>query len=195
VNVGLFLTFAEELDLRVGDNADNGAVFLHLGKVLFDLLFSVFRRPFLGILGECLLFRLVPVLIESSSDFFGEMFGPNGLEGPHAVRRIDVTDDADDHDGRSLDDGDGFDDFLLVHFGPGTIHDAANVSHTSLVTGEGGEMDRLLGVILGERLDSAFVILASLFGEKSQVAVTRRREFPVRHRNERLKDPYLILKF
>ena len=51
-----------------------------------------------------------------------------------------------------------------------------------LVPGEGGEMNRLLWVILGEGLDSAFVILASLLGQESQVAVTRRGKFTVRHR-------------
>ena len=42
-------------------------------------------------------------------------------------------------------------------------------------------MNRFLRVILGEGLDSAFVVLASLLGQESQVAVTRRGEFTVRH--------------
>ena len=54
-------------------------------------------------------------------------------------------------------------------------------SGSHLVTGEGCKMNRLLGVILGEGLDSAFVVLASLLGQESQVAVTRRGEFTVRH--------------
>ena len=45
-------------------------------------------------------------------------------------------------------------------------------------------MDRLLGVILGEGLDPAFVILASLLGQETQVAVTRRGKFTVRHRGK-----------
>jgi len=114
VNVGLLLTLAEQLDLRVRDNADDGAIFLHLGEIFLDFLLAVLGRPFLGVFGEGLLFGRVPVLVEASSDFLGEMLGPDGLEGPHAVRGLDVADDADDHDGRSLDDGHGLDHFLLV---------------------------------------------------------------------------------
>merc|ERR1719244_1743405 len=115
VNMGLLLTLAEQLDLRVRDNADDGAVFLHLGEIFLDFLLAVLGRPFLGVFGEGLLFGRVPVLVEASSDFLGEM-------------------------------------------------------------------DRLLGVILGKGLDSAFVILASLLGQETQVAVTRRGKFTVRHR-------------
>jgi len=35
VDVGLLLSFLKKLDLSVGDDADDGAVFLHLGKILF----------------------------------------------------------------------------------------------------------------------------------------------------------------
>ena len=62
------------------------------------------------------------------------MLGPDGLKGPMSMGRFDVTDNSDDHDGRSLDDGDGFDDFLLVRLGPRTIHDTTDMRHTSLET-------------------------------------------------------------
>jgi len=181
VDMRLLLPLAEQLDLRVGDDADNGAVLLHLSEILFDLLLSVLGGPLLRVLGEGLLLGRVPILVESASDFLGEMLGPDGLESPHAVRRLDVADDADDHDGRGLDDGHRLDHFLLVRLGSGPIHQTANMRHTGLVTGEGGKMNRLLRVILGEGLDSAFVVLASLLGQESQVAVTRRGEFTVRH--------------
>jgi len=183
VNVGLLLTLTKKFDLRVRDDADNGAVFLHLGEVFLDLFLAIFGGPLLGIFGEGLLLGRVPVLVEASSDFLGEMLCPDGLEGPHAVRSFDVSDDADDHDGRCLDDGDGLDDFLLVGLGTGTVHHTADMGHTRLVPGEGGEMDRLLGVILGEALDSSLMVLAALLGQKAQIAVTRRGKFTVRHRS------------
>ena len=51
-----------------------------------------------------------------------------------------------------------------------------------LVASEGGEMNVLLGVILGKRLDSSFVVLAPLLGQETQVAVPRRGKLSVRHR-------------
>lgn len=77
---------------------------------------------------------ILPVLVEAASDLLGEMFGPDGLEGPHAVGSFDVTDDSDDHNRRRLDERHGLDHFLLVRLGSGTIHQAADVGHTSLAT-------------------------------------------------------------
>jgi len=187
VDVGLLLSLLKKLDLSVGDDADDGAVFLHLGKILFDLLLAIFSRPLLGVLGEGLLLGLVPVLVEASSAFFGQMLGPDGLEGSHPVWGLNVADDTDHHDRRGFDDGDGFNNFLLVDLGPRTIDHTANVGHTSLVTGEGGEMNRFLRVVLREGLDTTLVVLAPLLGEESQVAVTRGGKLPVRH--DRLKNP------
>ena len=60
VNVGLLLALAEKLDLGVRDDADDGAVLLHFGKVLLDLLLAVLGGPLLRIFGESLLFGGVP---------------------------------------------------------------------------------------------------------------------------------------
>jgi len=182
VDVGLLLTLTKELDLGVSDNADDSAIFLHLGEILFDLLFAILGRPFLGIFGEGLLFGGIPVLVKAASDLLGEMLGPDGLEGPHAVGSLDVANHSDDHDGRRLDDRTRLDHFLLVSLRSGTIDDAADVGHTGLVPSKGGKMDRLLGVILRESLDSSLVVLAPLLGQETQVAVTRRGKFTVRHR-------------
>merc|ERR1719289_498949 len=95
---------------------------------------------------------------------------------------FDVANHSDDHDGRRLDDRTRLDHFLLVRLRSGTIDDAADVGHTRLVPSKGGKMDRLLGVILGEGLDSSLVVLAPLLGQETQVAVTRRGKFTVRHR-------------
>jgi len=184
VDVGLLLSLTEELDLRVRDDANDSAVFLHFGEVFFDFLLSVLSGPLLGIFGESLLLGGVPVLVETPSDFLRKMLGPDGLECPHAVRGFDITDNSDDHDRRGFNDRNGLDDFLLVRLGTRTVHNTADMGHTRLISGEGGEMDRLLGVILGEALDSSLVVLAALFGQEAQIAVTRRGKFTVRHRGK-----------
>jgi len=196
VNVGLLLTLAQKLDLGMSDDADDGAVFLHLGEIFLDLLLAILSRPFLGIFGKSLLLGRVPVLVETATDLLRQMFGPNGLEGPVSMRRFDVTHDTDDHDGWRLDESHRLNDFLLVRLRSGSVHDTANMSHTSLIPGKGGEMNRLLGIILGKGLDPSLVVLAPLLGQETQVAVTRRGKFTVRHRAIRslyiLTHPYNI---
>ena len=81
-----------------------------------------------------------PILVKTSFDLLGEMLRPDGLEGPHAVGRLDVADDADHHDGRGLDDGHRLDHFLLVRLGSGPIHQTANMRHTGLPRWRGEEM-------------------------------------------------------
>ncbi len=52
----------------------------------------------LGVLGESLLLRSVPVLVESSSQLVAKMFCPDRREGSEAARSFDVTDKTDnDH--------------------------------------------------------------------------------------------------
>jgi len=95
-------------------------------------------------------------------------------------------------DRRYFDDGDCLDDFSLVHLGSRTVEIPDNVSHTRLVPSEGSEMHYssqtmsltrkytwLLGVILGEGLNSSTVTRGSLSGKESQGSVTRCFEFTV----------------
>lgn len=63
-------------DLRVGKNADNGAVFLDALEFTGDGL-ALVLGVLLGVLGECLLLALVPVLVESSLDLIVQMLGPD----------------------------------------------------------------------------------------------------------------------
>ena len=73
-----------------------------------------------------------PILVETSFNFLSEVLRPNCLEGPHAVGSLDIADDADDHDGRGLDDGHRLDHLLLVRLGAGAIHQPADVRHPGL---------------------------------------------------------------
>lgn len=124
----------------------------------------------LGILCECLLLRAVPILVETSLQFVGEMLGPDGGERPQATRGLDIADEAnDDHlmtsqrahksDNhryscvvetyrRGLNDSDSLNNLFLVHLRTRSIKVADDGGHPGLVSHGSGEMDWFLGVIL-----------------------------------------------
>lgn len=58
------------------------------------------------------------------------------------------------------------------------------MGHASFVPQEGGEMDRLAGVIFGKALDLAPVPAAALAGQEAQGAVPWSRELAVRLQKE-----------
>merc|ERR1719210_873678 len=113
---------AEQLHLGVDDDPDGGAVFLHLVKVLLDLLLAQVVGPLGAGLGEGLLLGLGPVLVEPPLALLADVLSPHGLESPHAAGGLDVANHADGDHGRGLDDSDGLNHLLLVVLGTGTIH-------------------------------------------------------------------------
>jgi hypothetical protein len=113
-NMGLLLTKFDERDLSVDNDTNNLAVLLDAFQLLLDWLGALGRVLF-GVLGEGLLLGAVPVLVEASLDFVAEMFGPDGGKGTETTGSLDVSDHTNDNERRSLQDGDGLDDFLLVH--------------------------------------------------------------------------------
>ena len=58
--------------------------------------------------------------------------------------------------GRSLDHGDGFDDFFLVHLGARAVEISNNGRHAGFVTHCGGKVDWLFGIVLGEGFNLAY---------------------------------------
>lgn len=135
----------------------------------------------LGVLGEGLLLGLVPVLVESSLDFVGQVFSPDGGQGSKTSGGLDVTDNTNDDHGRGLDDGNGLDDFSLVHLGSGSVKVSDDMGHTSLVAHESGKMNRLGRIILGESLYSSSVPGGTLSGQETQGTVSGSFVLSVRH--------------
>jgi hypothetical protein len=76
-----------------------------------------------------------------------------------------------------------------VHLGTGTVQVTDDVGHTGLVTHEGGQVDGLGGIILGEGLGLTLVTGSTLAGQESQGSVTwpfeLRSNFEEKQRNER----------
>merc|ERR1719173_228081 len=180
-DVSLLLPAAEKLHLGVDNDPDGGAVLLHLVQVLFDLLLAEVISPLGARLGESLLLGLGPVLVEPPLALLSDVLSPDGLEGPHTARSLNVANDTDSNHGRSLNDGDGLDHLLLVVLGAGTVHLTHNVGHASLVSHEASQVDGLASIILGEGLWLATVALGPLLGEESLGPVTGSFELSVRH--------------
>merc|ERR1719411_129192 len=91
-DVSLLLPAPQDLHLGVDDDADGGAVLLHLHKILLDLLLSKVISPLGAGLGEGLLLGLGPVLVEPPLGLLADVLGPDGLEGAHAAGSLDVSD-------------------------------------------------------------------------------------------------------
>jgi hypothetical protein len=154
----------------MSDNTDNRTILLDTFQFTSDILgtFSIL----LSILGKGLLLGAVPVLIEATLGFFRKVFSPNSGQRTKTAGGFDVTNNTDNNHGGSFDNSDGFDDFLLVHLGTGTLKITNNVGHTSFVTHESSQVDGLLNIVLGISLDTTAVRSGSLTGTETQVTVT-----------------------
>jgi len=109
------------------------------------------------------------------------VLGPDGGKGSETSGGFDITNNTADNNGGSFEDGNSFDDFLLVELGAWLIDISEDVTHTSLVNGESGKVDGLRGIILGERSHSTSVMSSSLSGEEPEGTVSGGFEFSVRH--------------
>lgn len=113
--VGLLLVEASLADLGVGENADNGAVLGDALELAGDRRLGARLGVLLGVLGERLLLRAVPVLVESALDLVGEVLSPDGGQRAETTGGLDVADNTDDDHRRSLENGNSLNDLTLVH--------------------------------------------------------------------------------
>jgi len=114
--VSLLLSVSELSDLGVGQDSNDGAVLLDLSEIGIDGLVLVLGKVLESVFGKGLLLGLVPVLVEASSDIVAQVLGPDSLEVSDTKGSLDVSDNTDWNHGRGFNDGDGFDNLLLVQF-------------------------------------------------------------------------------
>lgn len=108
------------------------------------------------------------------------MLSPDGLEGAQALGSLNVADHADNDYWGRLQNGNGFNDLLLVDLGAGLVDFANDMGHASLVSHKSGQVDWLGLIILGESLHLAPMTLGALLRSKGHGAMARRRELAVR---------------
>ena len=94
--VRLLLLERRLADLRVCEDTDDGAVLLDAFELAGDRAAGRLG-VLLGVFGEGLLLRLVPVLVEAALDLVAQMLSPDGGEGAQATGSLDVADETDDH--------------------------------------------------------------------------------------------------
>jgi len=180
-DVSLLLAKVELGDLGGADNTDDRAVLLDALKISLDGFLGTIL-VLVGVLGESLLLGDVPVLVESSLDIVIELLGVDGGESAEASWGLDVTNDTNNLHWWALNDGGGVNPVSLDEFLTLTALDGLdNVGHTGLVGHEGGEVWGFRGIVLGEALDLASVVLRALPGQEAQIAVTRSFKLAVRH--------------
>ena len=170
--VSLALAEVKLGELGAGEDADDCAVLLYSLEVALDGVLALgILLVSLGVVSEGLLLGVLPVLVEAALELIGEMLSVDGRESAEAAGGLNVTDEADDLERGALDDGDGLNDVLLEHLLTLTAFVVAgDVGHASLVTEEGGKVDGLLGVILGESSHTAAVVSCSASGQVGEGA-------------------------
>jgi len=177
--VSLALTKRNLVDLSVSKNTDDGAVILDLLKVGFHVGLKVLG---LGVLGEGLSLGVVPVLVETTFALVGKVLSPDGGNAVKTTRGFLVTDNTNNDHRRSLKNGDSLKDLLLVkELAKRTVNITNNVSHTSLVTHESGQMAGLSSIILRESMDLTTRMVSTLARTETKRTVTRSLKLTVRH--------------
>uniref|UniRef100_A0A3Q1GRK7 Uncharacterized protein n=1 Tax=Acanthochromis polyacanthus TaxID=80966 RepID=A0A3Q1GRK7_9TELE len=144
-------------------------VFLHLMKILVQLLLSRLILPLLAVLAEGFLFALSPVSVKSALALVTEMLGEDGFQGTQTADGFNISHNPHHDDRWSLNDGNSL-NLLPLHTEAGTVNLPQGVGHPGLVSQEGGEVDGVAGVVFGPRSDPPTVLLAALVGAPGAVS-------------------------
>jgi hypothetical protein len=177
--MSLLLTDAKLADLGVNQQANDRAATTEALEFLVDGVFLLFRAVLLAVFGEGPFLGSRPILVESSSDIFGEMLSPDGSQRAKSLGSVDVSNKTNGNHRRSFQDGNRLNNFLLVELRSRLIHFTKNVSATGLVGHESGQMWRFGDIITGEALDLSLFSCASLSWEEAQRTAARSLKFSV----------------
>ena len=112
--VGLLLAETRLADLSVSKDTDDCAVLADTLELTSDGLATILR-VLLGVAGEGLLLRAVPVLVEPTLELVGKVRSPDGGKGAKTTRSLDIADDTNNHHRGSLDNGDSLHNLTFVH--------------------------------------------------------------------------------
>lgn len=182
-DVVLVLSESELADLGGAEDSDDGAV---LGNSVLGSLDGVLvggsELVSVLVLGEGFLGGVLVVSVHTSLGVFIKVLGPDGGELSAATRCVNVSDHTDNLHGRGLDNGEGVDDILLEHLlSFSTLLVLNTVSHTGLVSHEGGDVASVLGVISRPSSNSSSVMASSSLGEETEMAASGVFKLTVRH--------------
>ena len=112
--VGLLLAETRLADLSVSKDTDDCAVLADTLELTSDGLATILR-VLLGVAGEGLLLRAVPVLVESTLELIGKVGSPDSRKSAETAGGFYVANDTDDDHGWGLNNSDCLHDFTLVH--------------------------------------------------------------------------------
>ena len=170
--VSLALAEVQLGELGASEDTDDSAVLLDSLEVALDGVLALgVLFVSLGVVREGLLLGVLPVLVEAALELIGKVLSVNGGQSTEATGGVDVTNETDDLKRGALDDGDGLNDVLLEDLLTLTAFVVAgDVGHASLVTHEGGKVDGLLSIILGEGSNTTVVVSCSALGEEGEGA-------------------------
>jgi len=182
-NVGLVLTELELADLGGAKNADNSAVLSDALEVALDgSLGGVGLLEAISVLAESSLLGVHPVLVEAALDVVVELLSEDSGELAHAAWGLDIADHTDDLHWWGLNDGGRLNDILLDDLlSLSALLVLDDVSHTGLVSHEGGEVDWLGGVISWEMSNATSMMAGTSLGQEGKRALSWVLELSVRH--------------
>jgi hypothetical protein len=173
-DVSLLLTkVREQVNLGVRDDTDDLAVLGNLAELLFVRLLTGVGGEELVVLVEGLLLGGTEVLVEPTLARFGHGAAEDSVKLTETSWSLHVANNTNDDHWWSLDDGDWFDNLLLVGLGAWLVHFSNDVGHTSLVALEGSQVHRCgLVSVPWPRSDFAAVVGAPLSRQEPEGAVT-----------------------
>jgi hypothetical protein len=172
--VSLLLAKVELVDVSVSKDTHDVTVLLDALEFRVRAIATLFLvvRKTLGVFCESLLFRVVPVLVESSLHLVVQVLSPDSGKSAETARSLDVTNQTNNAHRGSFDHGDGFNNLLVVNLGSWLVGSTKDVSHTGFVAHEGGKVAWLGSIILGKLANFAAVVGAPFAGKKTEGPVT-----------------------